>query len=691
MPRKKAEKPKEHPKPDWYREIHATEADTEAVFRALKFDDALPGGKRKKWPIPLRTLNKKSPEERAQIIWHWAEQRVAQPGGFFWFSVHIMGFTYLLPEVHGAFLCDKLEKILNTPARIFDEWHRGSFKTTVVSLAWPCWIMGTHPEQEIMIVQATLAKAKKTMGAIIRQIEKNRKLKTLFPKLRPATGTYSKKAVKWASDGIMTQAADEYSAGEGFSRDYTCGIGAVDGSSAGDHPTVLIVDDMEDERNTKYVTDIEKTKEVFEQYVGPVLLNECPCVVIGTPWAVNDLHHELRAGLRGKWDYFQVPLFVPDENGNPYYPVNNERIVKRLKEMGKRAVGGKPGFDAEVEAQKRRDMTPFQFEAQYMCNPTMSKHQKFDPDTWLTYETEGEQAPWYTPGENPKDSHAKWVDEHMIFVCTDVAQETGRTHDFTAFSVWGMDQKGHAWMHDVFYDKVPPHKQREAIFDLVYVPEDERPVSYWLDRPTHSEDELNLTAEQLAIRKLWQPKWIIGEDITYGKALLHELRQESEKLGRYDLMKKIRKFKVTQGAQKSDRILKANEPLFRAGRIHVPRILVKFLHFEGRRMDVMKIIRQEFDHFLTPGAHDDWLDGLHMARPLFSKTFRPVAEVTTNPYAKPAKKDMSLGLEWKEPRPEHRLAPNFVPEPYAVPRSRRKGGSGIRVARSPQEVLWKGR
>jgi hypothetical protein len=262
---------------------------------------------------------------------------------------------------------------------------------------------------------------------------------------------------------------------------------------------------------------------------------------------------------------------------------------------------------------------------------------------------------------------------------TDVAQETGKTNDFTAVLVYGLDEEGHLWLHDGLYDRIKPHQIRDALFDLKYPRADGTPSPWWRERPVEAEAALNMTEEQVAYAKLWEPDIILGEDYTYGKALADEMKQEGQRRGQFC---RVHKVTVHAGPKKSDRILKALEPMFRAGRMHFRRYILKRSHTTGRQENVTKYLHEEFIHFLLPGAHDDGLDATHFLRPYVAKHWRPRKKGKAAEFQKIPKKDMSLGLEWRQPGDGFKPAPFFEPEPYAVPnRMRRRERSPHRVAR----------
>ena len=151
---------------------------------------------------------------------------------------------------------------------------RGHAKTTVVSLAYVLWSALYEKETFIVLVSATREQAALLLKAVRDEIETNPLLHTDFPECCYPPG--SKRAPKpWRSDMIVLRnrvAVRALGAGQGFR-------GAKHGK---DRPSLIIVDDLEDQEQTASADQREKLRDWFSKTLLKSGTRDTNVIVVGT-------------------------------------------------------------------------------------------------------------------------------------------------------------------------------------------------------------------------------------------------------------------------------------------------------------------------------------------------------------------------------------------------------------------------
>jgi hypothetical protein len=633
-----------------------------------------------KWPA---WFGRRSNLEEAKRVWKTAHevQMSDAPGRLFWFCQNIMGFKKLLKRVHGDLLCNKLESCLRTNARHFIEWHRSSFKTTVVSLSFPLWVMGTDPLMEVLLIQATKDQVKKTLETIILSIENNLLLRAIFPGLEKAMYQGTKKHVKWdKSDGILVRATLEARADTGMlTRGYSLSTGAVDKRTAGEHPTVLLVDDVENEINTESDTMIEKVKSRMRQILGPVLQRDCPAIMVGTPWKYGDYHHDVRNSDR--WDHSVLPLRNRErgEDGKYTYAIPREEVLAQL-DLDEQY--GTCGFDERTEEEFVQDMdfNQYDIEAQLFCNPVPQEEQKFPADGWQTYcglNLDEPNAPWHFNGlplgQNRaeildlEDAKADWLDRCGIYVAVDVAHSEKTVADYTCIGLWAIDSVGNAWLLDLIYDKINPSRTLDAIFDLFDPPRFDdgkfKPKSpYWMPRPVLLKEREESSEARVAMLQCWRPLEIQMQDVTYEKMLYHDIKEEQKRRG---IHFRVCKRTHIPSTDKHERIRNNLHTLFVRRRFRFPLRLQKHSYIKNKGIDAIKEASKEY-HYFGQHRYDDFMDMVMVFHPVMRKPHWDGQHRSTGRVEKIPEGDVfdpvrTLGLQIQNTRKTEFDAPHFEP------------------------------
>lgn len=345
---------------------------------------------------------KKGGKWRPHLIWHYAEQRVRQPGGLFWFIRHIIGWRKLLREVHDWYACSHLESSLNTAAKYFLAWHRSSYKSVMLRAAC-LWAIGVSPRESVIYAQGRDEDIKESMGEILGTLEENKALLTLFPYLEPAVSPVTGRRRQWGIDGVRTEGHVKFGE-EGFGRDYSLRGSSAEGATTGKHPTLTAIDDLLTLKNTRSINTMMPVKEFFEDLIGPSAQSDTPIWMIGTYYRVDDVYGDVKAGRHGEWHHTEMPIkrIVPKgsygavedplEPGQyVIYNIPKDRVMKQLTFSQRR---GTCGFDAKNDLEYYKRMRHVRYVAQMMLDPIPPGQQRFPGDGWITYPEEGSRAPW---------------------------------------------------------------------------------------------------------------------------------------------------------------------------------------------------------------------------------------------------------------------------------------------------------
>lgn len=168
-------------------------------------------------------------------------------------------------------------------------------KTVSIGLGRTIWEMGNDPGVRILLVGESKPAAKKLLRNIKKHIERNPKVREVFPHLRRSPDPED----PWTSEDITI-------ARKGLSRDPTIQARGVNSESIlGSRLDLIVLDDVLNMRNTATQLSRDKTVEWFDTTVFSRIQDEYDakgnlvqggrCYVIGTPWHRDDLLHRLKA------------------------------------------------------------------------------------------------------------------------------------------------------------------------------------------------------------------------------------------------------------------------------------------------------------------------------------------------------------------------------------------------------------
>jgi hypothetical protein len=279
-----------------------------------------------------------------------------------------------------------IEEIMNGRKHINLKAARGHFKTSIMSVAFPLWVMFRFPKSEkkvILICSASMRQSSKIMGLIKDQILEN-------PILRDELLPESIHETKWSESEIKTK------------KGHIVVCLPFSDTVRGNHCDYCICDDV----LTSETTNIDYAKETFYSVVFPtVQAKRGKHIVVGTPMSYTDLLAELETK-----DGFKTMVY-------PAIKANNvgEWLSPTFPEM----------FTMERLLEIRNTIPAHSWSREYMCRPISSASSLFPYETHI--------KPNIALWEKMRDKFTK--DEvPMLFLGVDIAFSESKGADFSVLT-----------------------------------------------------------------------------------------------------------------------------------------------------------------------------------------------------------------------------------------------------------------
>lgn len=200
------------------------------------------------------------------------------------------------PEFIEYALRNEADGSLLTNADFHREWHEHfdrnpmgvliapveHAKTQQISVGRVLWRLGQDTSRTIAIIQGTDAMAEKTLGQIRAQIERNPRVREVFPRLKRSAN----RGDPWTQSQITVDR-------DTLAKDPSIQARGVFGDVVGSRLTDIVLDDVLTFENTRTEAQRKKLIEWVDTTVLTRLLPGGVFWVIGTPWHPEDLLHEL--------------------------------------------------------------------------------------------------------------------------------------------------------------------------------------------------------------------------------------------------------------------------------------------------------------------------------------------------------------------------------------------------------------
>lgn len=335
-------------------------------------------------------------------------------------------------------------------------------KSFMISIYFPAWYIGKHPDHKIIMASHTLDLAV-DMARKVRNLMQTDEYKRIFPGVSIASD--AKAAGKWNTT----------KGGEAFA----CGVG---GALAGRGAHLAIVDDPLSEQDLK-TGNMSSLDSVYEWYRSGLRTRLMPggrIAVLHTRWATRDVIGRLTKDAAmnpdaDQYEIFEFPaiLTTPNPAADPNSPNFDPEAPKTIEKSL-----WPEQWSLESLQRTRASMPAWQWNAQYMQNPTAQEAALIKKD----------QIKWW-PHEKPPQ-----VD--FIVQGWDTAMTTKERSDYSVCQTWGV------WKNEDGVDNV-------ILLNCV--------------RGKWEFPELKRVAHEQA--KEWEPDSLIIETKASGQPLVDELRR----------------------------------------------------------------------------------------------------------------------------------------------------------------------
>lgn len=269
-----------------------------------------------------------------------------------------------------------------------------SGKSTILSRCFPPYLLGKHPEWEI--IAATYAQDfANEWGLDVRRVMQDPRYLELFPESSPRKDSNRADGFRMSQGGAYT----------------TRGRG---GGLTGRGGNCLIIDDIfKDMADVDSDVERKKTKDWYDSVLRTRAAPGAGIVMIGTRWHNDDLIAYVQEQAKNnpgadQWAVYDFPaLAVHDE---------------KHRKMGEALHPAR--YDEAYYKGLRATISPRVFSALYQCNPTPDDGVAFKRD-WLRL---------YKPHELPT--------ELTVYVTTDYALSEDTMNDWSVICTWGVAQNG---------------------------------------------------------------------------------------------------------------------------------------------------------------------------------------------------------------------------------------------------------
>jgi predicted phage terminase large subunit-like protein len=330
-------------------------------------------------------------------------------------------------------------------------------KSQLTSIYFPAWFIGNFPDKKIMMISHT-ADLAVDFGRKVRNLVDSELYKHVFPDVSLAAD--SKSAGRW-----NTNKGGEY---------FAVGVG---GALAGRGADLMCIDDPHNEQDVLN-GNYEVFDKAYDWYAFGARTRLMPggrVALVMTRWAQNDLtgrvvQDMVRNPDSDQWELVEFPAILEVEKEND--TGETEIVQKSL---------WPEQWTLESLLRTKASMPPFQWNAQYMQQPTSAEAAIIKRDWWRPWEDDSPPSCEY------------------IIMSLDAAAETNNRADFTSLTTWGIfmmaDEKGAQQANIILLNAIKERWEFPTLKKRAYEEYDE-----------------------------WQPDWFVVEKKSAGTALYQEMR-----------------------------------------------------------------------------------------------------------------------------------------------------------------------
>lgn len=295
---------------------------------------------------------------------------------------------------------------------------RGTFKSSVVTIAFALQNLLIDSEIRILLDSETFAKSKAFLAEIKGHLEGNDKYRELFYFVHGCYPDDGKRDLIWSDSQIVTRARRR------ARKEPTISCAGIDVTKNGMHYDLVIADDLHSEKNVTTKEQIDQVKDHYKLCLS-LLDPGKPMIIIGTRWDYNDLYQHILDFERKRFNVLVEQAIQPD--GSLLFP---ERLTQKFLDETKETQGS------------------YIFSCQYMNNPVDNETATFKRSQFIKKE-------W----EDIKERPINW------YLLIDPSYE-GEYSDYAAFVLAGMDYQRDLYVRHIVRSKMTYGDIINVMFDL---------------------------------------------------------------------------------------------------------------------------------------------------------------------------------------------------------------------------------
>jgi len=236
---------------------------------------------------------------------------------------------------------------------------RGTFKSSVVTIGLPLWLLCHNPNLRILIDSEEYMKSRAFLAEAKAHMTSNEEFRRLF-------GEWDKRRFK---GDVWTQTQINIAPRRSSEKETTISTAGVDVSKVGMHYDVIICDDLVSDKNSATRAQREKVIDHYKKMLS-ILEPNGMLIFIGTRWDFGDLYGHIlemdrdleEKGKKPVWRKLIRSAVLPD--GRLLFP---ERLSQ--------------GF---LDAQ-RHEQGPYIYSCQYLNDPSGSEDALFKVRDWIQW------------------------------------------------------------------------------------------------------------------------------------------------------------------------------------------------------------------------------------------------------------------------------------------------------------------
>ena len=375
-----------------------------------------------------------------------AEVEVARRRGLadlYFFARNVLGYKLMVPHVHRP-MCDfivrEIERSENEQATKILLEPRGSFKSSVGTIAYALWMLVRDPNMSILITNEKLDKAKAFLKELKSHITDNETFKLLYGDLSCEKAPMR----RWSDARIDIQTRTKHGAAPSVE------ASSVESSETGKHVELIICDDLVGKSNSGTPEQLRKVDDYVKD-LGAVLNPGGTMLFIGTRWDYRDTYNTQLEFIKDLGKFSRADVLIESstrENGSLFFP---ERLSEQF-----------------LKSQRAKLGTYF-FSCQYQNNPVSREDALVK-----TISKYGAKI-----GDEPS---SEFFDTYCKnFVTGDFAYTENVTSDSTVLLVSSVDQRnGNLYVR--YWRKWKTNNPVEVIEELFRIDEEYKPVKYGLEK-----------------------------------------------------------------------------------------------------------------------------------------------------------------------------------------------------------------